>query len=192
MSLRGVLLALLSKEPNTGYGLGRQLRYDLSHLWEARLQQIYVELAKLEAGGLVDVEAINVPNRPPKKVYSLTGAGERALDSWLAEPAPRGAARDERLMRLYCLDRIPSELMAQRLEEWREQWRAEAQALEARRSQISRTAAAQLGPLLSIEATLARAECNVAFCERALATIVGVESGIPAEEQPQPLRAKRA
>jgi PadR family transcriptional regulator AphA len=192
MSLRGVLLALLSKEPNTGYGLGRQLRDDLSHLWEARLQQIYVELTKLEAGGLVDVEAVNVPNRPPKKVYSLTEAGERALDSWLAEPAPRVAARDERLMRLYCLERMPRDVMARRLEEWREQWQDEAKTLEARRSQISRTEPAQLGPLLSVEAALARAECNVAFCERALATIVGAEASIPADEQTEPIRAKRA
>lgn len=192
MSLRGVLLALLSKEPNTGYGLGRHLRHDLSHLWEARLQQIYVELAKLEAGGLLDVEAINVPNRPPKKLYSLTEAGERALDSWLAEPAPRNAARDERLMRVYCLERMPGELMARRLEEWLAQARDEVRALEARRFQISRTAAAQLGPLLSIEAALAHAECNVAFCERALATVASVEPIIPAAEQPEVLRAKRA
>jgi DNA-binding PadR family transcriptional regulator len=192
MSLRGVLLALLSKEPNTGYGLSRQLRSDLSHLWEARLQQIYVELAKLEAGGLLHVEAINVPNRPPKKVYSLTEDGERTLDSWLVEPVPRMAARNERLMRLYCLERMPGELMALRLEEWREQWRDEAKALEARRLQFLRTEAAQLGPLLSIEAALAHAESNIAFCDRALATIVGAEAGIPANKHPEPLRAKRA
>jgi DNA-binding PadR family transcriptional regulator len=191
MSLRGVLLALLSEEPNTGYGLGRLLRSELSHLWEARLQQIYVELTKLEADGLVDVEAVNLPNRPPKKVYSLTVAGERALDEWLAEPPPRVPARDERLMRLYCLERMPPELMAQRLEEWEEEWRAQAETLEALRLQIARVEPVQLGRLLTLEAALARAECNVAICERAIATLTRAAAG-STDEARQPFRAKGA
>jgi PadR family transcriptional regulator, regulatory protein AphA len=191
MSLRGVLLALLSKEPNTGYGLGRQLRTELSHLWEARLQQIYVELTKLEAGGLVAVEAVNLPNRPPKKVYSLTVAGERALDEWLAERPLAVPARDERLMRLYCLERMPPELIAQRLEEWEEEWQVEEEVIEAVRSQITPAETKQLGLWLTLEATLARAKSNAAFCERAIATVSGAEAR-SAREGHEPFRAQGA
>ena len=47
MSLRFVLLGLLTSEPNTGYGLGRLLRGEMNHLREASLQQIYTELSWL-------------------------------------------------------------------------------------------------------------------------------------------------
>ena len=53
MSLRFVLLSWLSKEPATGYRLGRSLHSDLNHLWEAHSQQVYLELGKLETQGLV-------------------------------------------------------------------------------------------------------------------------------------------
>ena len=68
MSLRSVLLVLLSKEPNSGYGVGRLLRNELGHLWDTRLQQIYGELAKLQSDGLVRAERFDLPNRPAKKV----------------------------------------------------------------------------------------------------------------------------
>src|SRR3990172_11360973 len=100
MSLRSVLLVLLSREPNTGYGVGRLLHHEAHHLWDARLQQIYGEFAKLQEEGLVDAQAIAMSNRPAKKVYSLTPAGEEALDEWLARPPPLHAAQDHLLVQL--------------------------------------------------------------------------------------------
>ncbi len=191
MTLRAVLLALLSKEPNTGYGLGRLLRGDLHHLWDARLQQIYVELAKLRKGGFLEVETLDLPNRPPKKVYSLSPAGARALDGWLSDAPRRVAPKDRLLTRLYCLERLPHEVLIRRLEEYRDERRNEVAQLEAQRAQRPRTDPSQLGPLLAVEAALARAECDVAWCDRALATIAGTAP--VTEEQPETSRtAKRA
>ena len=96
MSLRFVLLALLSREPNTGYGLGCLLHGQLNHVWDAWLQQIYSELARLEAQGLVESESIELPNRPAKKVHSLTPAGSQALDEWLTQ-STRGGRRQRRV-----------------------------------------------------------------------------------------------
>jgi DNA-binding PadR family transcriptional regulator len=188
MTLRAVLLALLSKEPNTGYGLGRLLRDDLHYLWDARLQQIYVELAKLRQGGFLDVETFGMPNRPPKKVYSLTPVGRQALDGWLADVPSRAAPKDQLLMRLYCMDSLRGDLMARALERYRDERQNDAAALEERRAQMPRTEPAQLGPLLTIEAALARAKCDVAWCVRAIATIA---AGIlPAIDEPDsPARA---
>ena len=87
MSLRHVLLTVLSREPNSGYGIGKLLQKELSHIWDARLQQIYGELAKLQADGLMDVESVDLPNRPSKKIYSLTAAGMAELDRWLTDRA---------------------------------------------------------------------------------------------------------
>jgi DNA-binding PadR family transcriptional regulator len=180
MSLQHVLLALLSKEPNTGYGVGRLLRFELGHLWEARLQQIYGELAKLEAAGLLVAEIIDLPNRPAKKIYSLTAEGKAALDAWLlARPAPV-AHKDDLLVRLYCLDRLPAEFLARRLDERHDEATQDAERLTRQSAQISRTDPAQLGRLLALDASLARAQAEAAWCRRAAATL-REHGAVPAE-----------
>ena len=171
MSLRSVLLVMLSKAPNTGYGIGRLLRDELSHLWGARLQQIYSELARLDSEGLVHVESVALANRPAKKVYSLTRSGERSLDGWLAdEPAPV-AAKDELLVRLFCLERLPAELAVRRLLERREACEQEAAVLRTKVADTRGASREELGRRLTLEAALGRAEQQAAWCERALALL---------------------
>jgi len=171
MSLQHVLLVLLSKESNTGYGVGRLLRDELSHLWDARLQQIYSELAKLEARGLLAVETVELPNRPAKKIYSLTGDGQEALDAWLlTRPTPR-VCKDDFLVRLVCLERLSPQLLARRLEERLDEMTREEARLSTLAAKISRTDPAQLGSLLALEAALTRAQAEAAWCGRAAAVL---------------------
>src|SRR3989304_9775686 len=120
MSLRSVLLVLRSREANPGYGVGRLLHREFHHLWDARLQQIYGEFAKLQEEGLVKAEAVAMPTRPAKKVYSLTPAGEEALHDWLSKPPALHAAKDDLLIQLSCLDRIPTGVIPRRLEQRRD------------------------------------------------------------------------
>jgi DNA-binding PadR family transcriptional regulator len=180
MSLRHVLLALLSKEPNTGYRLGRLLQQEAAHLWSARLQQIYGELAKSEAQGLIQAECYALPNRPAKKVYSLTAAGEAILDDWLAQRPDPPPARDALLVRLYCLDRLPPGTAVRRIEERLERSEADARDLRGRRAEASGAGRPQLGRLLTLEASFARAEAEAAWCRRALSLLRGHAGEEPA------------
>ena len=169
MSLRHVLLAVLSKEPNCGYGIGRLLQRELSHIWAARLQQIYGELAKLQADGLMDVESIDLPNRPTKKIYSLTAAGKAELDRWLADRAGLHTNKDDLLVRLYCMERIPPDVLIRRLEEERDAYDVEVRELRHRLAQASRMDPSQLGLLLTLDAARSRAESQVSWCAETLA-----------------------
>lgn len=169
MGLRHVLLTVLSKEPNSGYGVGRLLQKELSHIWGARLQQIYGELAKLQADGLMDVESIDLPNRPAKKIYSLTAAGKAELDRWLTDRAAPHTNKDDLLVRLYCMERIPTGALILRLEEERDAYEVEARELRHRLSQASRTEPSQLGLLLTLEAARSRADSQAAWCIKTLA-----------------------
>ena len=117
MSLRCTVLALLSEQPNTGYGIGRLLEHQLSHLWGARLQQIYRELSKLEAQNFVEAEHIALLNRPAKKIYTITPAGSKALDRWLNEPPAPLVSKSDMLLKVYCLERLPKDVIVRRLEE---------------------------------------------------------------------------
>ncbi|MCH7718729.1 MAG: PadR family transcriptional regulator [Chloroflexi bacterium] len=168
MSLRFVLLSLLSKEPDTGYGLGRTLHSQLNHLWDARLQQIYSELGKLETQGMVEAESIALQNRPAKKIYSLTAAGNNALDHWLAEPPAPAPSKNDFLVRLYCLERIPNDVIIRRLEEQRDFYGNKARELRDKLEETRRADPNALGHLLTLDAALAHAEMLASWCTRAL------------------------
>lgn len=85
--MQDVLLAMLAKEPSHGYGLRRRLRQALGPFGEAlNAGQIYVTLARLERAGLVSCEqSEGLPDRPDRKVYTLTAAGQQRVAAWLAE-----------------------------------------------------------------------------------------------------------
>ncbi len=193
MSLRHVLLTVLSKEPNSGYGIGRLLQRELSHIWDARLQQIYGELAKLQADGLMDVESIDLPNRPAKKIYSLTEAGKAELDRWLTERAAPHTNNDDLLVRLYCMERIPTDALIRRLEEERDAYEAEARELRHRLAYGSRTEPSQLGLLLTLEAARTRVDSQAAWCVKTLAWLRGqAQAGASPESSARGARLRAA
>jgi DNA-binding PadR family transcriptional regulator len=89
-----VVLALLAKEPSHGYQLRTRLRQALGPVGEAmNAGQIYVTLTRLEKAGLVESQReAGVAERPDRKVYALTAAGQQRVATWLAEAAWPGAA----------------------------------------------------------------------------------------------------
>jgi DNA-binding PadR family transcriptional regulator len=82
-----VVLALLAKEPSHGYDLRARLRQGLGPLGDAmNAGQIYVTLTRLEKAGLVRSEpSPGLPDRPDRKVYELTPAGQQRVADWLTE-----------------------------------------------------------------------------------------------------------
>jgi DNA-binding PadR family transcriptional regulator len=82
-----VVLAMLAKEPSHGYELRARLRDALGPVGEAMNPgQVYVTLTRLEKAGLVASErAEGLADRPDRKVYGLTPAGQARVAEWLAE-----------------------------------------------------------------------------------------------------------
>src|ERR1700754_2699240 len=85
--MQDVVLAMLAKEPAHGYHLRARLRAALGALGDSmNAGQIYVTLARLEKAGLVSCQRTEgLPDRPDRKVYALTPAGQERVASWLAE-----------------------------------------------------------------------------------------------------------
>jgi DNA-binding PadR family transcriptional regulator len=84
-----VVLAMLAKEPSHGYELRARLRHALGPLGEAMNPgHVYVTLTRLETAGLVTSErSPGLADRPDRKVYELTPAGQKRVVEWLAEVA---------------------------------------------------------------------------------------------------------
>jgi len=83
MSLRHALLALLDAGPMTGYELAKQFDASVTYLWHAPHSQIYPELRRMEAEGLIEGEALPRGERATKRAYSLTARGGEALVEWV-------------------------------------------------------------------------------------------------------------
>jgi len=78
---------MLAKEPSHGYQLRARLREALGPVGEAmNAGQIYVTLGRLEKAGLVASEQEpGLPDRPDRKVYAVTPAGQERLAGWLTD-----------------------------------------------------------------------------------------------------------
>jgi DNA-binding PadR family transcriptional regulator len=92
-----VVLAMLAKEPSHGYELRSRLRDALGPVGETmNAGQIYVTLGRLEKAGLVASEREpGLADRPDRKVYALTPAGQQRLAGWLADVSWPGPAPAE-------------------------------------------------------------------------------------------------
>ena len=104
MSLRHALLNLLAGQPMSGYDLAQLFDRSMANVWPAQHSQIYPELGKLVASGLITQIAEGPRGR---KVYETTPAGLDELRSWLRESGPDYSVRFEALLRVFCLWALP-------------------------------------------------------------------------------------
>jgi DNA-binding PadR family transcriptional regulator len=70
----------------TGYELNRIIRESTGYLMSASLSHIYPSLKRLHEKGLVTYIDSPMKNRPTKKIYHITEAGDEALHEWLEIP----------------------------------------------------------------------------------------------------------
>ncbi len=91
------LLGLLRRQPMHPYELFQQLqRKDaLSFIWQVKQSHLYALLDRLEANGYLIHQLETQGSRPPRKVLSLTPAGESRFMAWVTTPVVHG--RDMRL-----------------------------------------------------------------------------------------------
>ena len=103
-----VILGLLAVRPLSGYDIKAIVDRSTRFFWAASYGQIYPELRRLEAEGMIVGE--DAPNGGrQRRVYSLTPAGREALVEWLLGPTVTIELRDESLLRLFFADALPQE-----------------------------------------------------------------------------------
>ena len=101
-----VVLGLLALGPRSGYDIKATVDRSTRFFWAASYGQIYPELRRLEAEGLIAGEDAPTGGRG-RRVYELTGAGRKALEEWLLGPSTTIEYRDESLLRLFFADALP-------------------------------------------------------------------------------------
>ena len=108
MSLKFAILGILNVMPMSGYDLKHQA-FDASvrHFWPADQSQIYRTLSKLADDDLVSVTVEAQDERPDRKVYAITPAGQAALTAWLKADQAVPTLRDPLLVQLFFGQELP-------------------------------------------------------------------------------------
>ena len=95
-----VILGMLGWRPMSGYEIKSLVDRSTRFFWAASYGQIYPELRRLAAEGLIEGKASPQGGRR-RNVYQLTPAGRRELQSWLGVDADVFELRDEGLLKLF-------------------------------------------------------------------------------------------
>ena len=106
MSLRFAALGLLAQHPGSGYDLLKRFEKSMANVWPATQSQLYGELNKLAADGLIEVTDIGPRGR---KEYQVTDAGRTELIRWVTNPRDDPPHRSAALLRVFLLGEIPPE-----------------------------------------------------------------------------------
>jgi len=113
-----ILATLVGKgKPCSGYDLAKDFNSSIGFYWKTTHQQIYRELAKLEADKMVTSELIKQKDRPDKKIYTVTDEGRRHLIDWIALPSKPTPIKEDMLIKMYVGYLVPSNLLIKELED---------------------------------------------------------------------------
>ncbi|WP_078910211.1 PadR family transcriptional regulator [Streptomyces sp. NRRL S-87] len=105
MALRNALMAALLEGEASGYDLAKEFDASVANFWMATPQQLYRELERMTADGLVTARVVEQERRPNKRLFALTDAGRAAVRAYVAEPPARPTAiRDELMVKVSCAD----------------------------------------------------------------------------------------
>ncbi|HUR02070.1 MAG TPA: PadR family transcriptional regulator [Nonomuraea sp.] len=174
MSLRIALLGLLDATgPASGYDLAKSFEQSLNHVWQAGHTQIYPELVKMDADGLVAVESEGARGR---KLYAITPEGASRLRSWLVEREPTSATRSEVALQAFLLPLLDREAAIAVVERIRARFAERLSVLECKPRDTSRFGkyALSLG--------LTQGHAALAWADETLAELRGLEP----TDQPAP------
>lgn len=117
-----VLLGLLNEENLTGYEIKKIVDTRLSFFWSESFGQIYPELKRLAAEGLIAVCEESVPaegrNSKQSIKYQITASGRYELQEWLKTPVEKETVRYELLLKLYFSNSSSSATMLEYVREF--------------------------------------------------------------------------
>jgi DNA-binding PadR family transcriptional regulator len=186
MALAHAVLAALLEGEASGYELSKRFDVTVANFWTATPQQLYRELERLEADGLIEARVVEQERRPNKRVWSLTGAGDQELYEFTTRPARPPALRDDLLVKLQAIDAGDQGAVRVALEERLSHGRAKlalydrirARLLDGRSEEEHLAQAERIGPYLTLMGGRMYEQQNIRWCRRALDAMAQREAAI--------------
>ncbi|MEU8137104.1 PadR family transcriptional regulator [Streptodolium elevatio] len=179
MALRNAIMATLLRGEASGYDLAKSFDASVANFWMATPQQLYRELDRMEADGLIAARVVEQERRPNKRLFSLTETGRAALRAFTAEPTRPGAYRDELLVKVQAVDAGDIASVAEAVRERLKRAEAKISRYETMRTRMLDgrsedeylAAADRIGPYLTLMRGLSFERGNIGWCERTLTVL---------------------
>jgi DNA-binding PadR family transcriptional regulator len=115
-TLKYAILGLLCRGTLAGYDLAKAFDTGLGSFWNASHSQIYPELKKLLAEGLVDCSTVILGTKLKKKMYTITKTGHEDFLEWLRRDEPLDPTpKDKFRLRIYLSDMISDDELLRHL-----------------------------------------------------------------------------
>ncbi|WP_042422474.1 PadR family transcriptional regulator [Streptacidiphilus anmyonensis] len=179
MALRNAIMATLLEGEASGYDLAKGFDASVANFWAATPQQLYRELDRMAADGLVRARVVEQERRPNKRLFSLTEAGRAELRAFTARPPRPGAVRDELLVQVQAVDagdaaevRVALEARRAHAEEKVARYeRLRARLLDGRFEEEYLASVERVGPYLTLMRGLSFERENVRWCEQVLSVL---------------------
>lgn len=117
-TLKYALLGQIVMGEKSGYDLMQIFGEDMSHAWYASHSQIYPELRKMVAEGLIEYETEIQGKVLEKKVYAATEKGKKEFEKWMNQSVTiTSSPKDEFRLKLLYLNCVSPESFLPRIEE---------------------------------------------------------------------------
>lgn len=176
MSLRDAVLAALLEGESSGYDLAKDFDASVANFWPATPQQLYRELDRLAAQGLIQARIVHQERRPNKRMFSLTEAGCDAIRQFTAKAPRPSVIRDELLIKVQAADAGDTAAVRESIRE-RLQWasakvqryqRLRMRMLDGRSEEQYLVETERVGPYLTLMRGISFEEENIRWAEHAL------------------------
>ncbi|MFG1793007.1 PadR family transcriptional regulator [Nocardia sp. NPDC049149] len=179
MALRDAVLAALLEGEASGYDLAKGFDASVANFWMTTPQQLYKELERMAADGLIDTRVVEQERRPNKRLHSITPAGRTALREFVTAPAKPTTIRDELLVQVQGMQNEDAPAMRDTLAE-RLDWstaklaryeRLRTRLLNGRSEHAYLEEAERIGPYLTLLRGISFEQENIRWIQFTLATL---------------------
>lgn len=165
-----VILGFLAKsdEPLSGYDIKQWVDGSVRFFFAASFGQIYPELKKLAAAGLIEGASNDTGGRA-RTEYTITPAGREVLRDWLLRPENRLEMRDEAILRIFFSSELTKDERVEKLLELRAERLASYEALQ----EVEERTRGHISPMPDLVLTygLGLHQYVIDWCDRAIEAV---------------------
>ena len=158
LNFRHLILGMLARQPMSGYDIRGALKGLGWPGGAPSFSNIYSTLHALLNDGLVAVEVVPQQDKPTRKVYSVTKAGELMLQEWATRSITPGASLKSFTMCLILADVFSQDTLIAHLQHRRDQVIARCTTLEEKTRTLDQEKASRRRLAAEYGLTLANAE----------------------------------
>ena len=161
------ILGLLTFGEQSGYDLQKFVETSVGHFFDPAKSQIYSELRRLVEAGYAAERHVTQADRPDKRMYRATPAGETALREWLAAPPGDETFRSPFLLHVFFGHLMDREVLLAQVREYREACVANLRELESIEREIGGSPVVRF-PMFTLRAGLINSRATIRWCDEVI------------------------